>query len=917
MHEFWQVRLNNTVKYNPHLWSDAELYAIFVARTRELEILLNALRRTKFIDLAQHILITGYRGMGKSTLLRRLDLAIRSDADLKKKWLPLLFPAGHYKVNSLADFWLGAIDLLQTVIEKQYSVRNIDLDEAVEKLHLLDGEELENYAVKILKNWSDTQQYQIVLLVDGTDQLLENMAGGKMKNSGAKVKNIASDSSLWRLRKALSECTNLFWIGSSYLALESDYSYADAFHDFFDLMELEPLGVVEMRKALVDLAATLGNFQGQENEQRLDDKMEQCLRSQPERLELLHSISNGNLRSMIILYDLFLTNHANDFRADLKVLVDAMTPVYQARIEQLSIQTQKVLAHLMESWAPISSGELSEKSRLPRTTISANLSRLEREGLIRKISRPGSKPDSKHGAYQVSDRLFNIWYLLAIHTPQSLRAEIRWLMEFMRLWYSEPMIRQLASEGKGSFMKRVATTKSFHPKPTLMPVPEDSSDDSLENARLHLVIANTNIGLRKYSESIAAYEEALRIDKNSLVAFNNLAYVYIKHLHSYDKAEEIYNRAIKINPSIVMLWNDLGRLLQDNLQRYEDAEIAYLKALDIDAGSAITWINLGDLLQNHLQRHEEAEVNYLKAIDIEPESAIAWSNLGDLRQNHLQHYEEAETAYRKAIEVYPRSAITWNNLGSLLENHFQRYKEAEVAYRKAIEFDPSAAISWHNLSYLLSEHYKRYKDAEEAYRKALELDPSIADSSSNFDEHECSEAYQQAEKEQIEETDSDIRHFLSLANKAHASILGKQPIEARKCYRELIDLVDKKDLTDEFACLLLQAHLYLGNSDSALLALEFLAKRVAISGEALTLYKLSKQVIECQLLGKGFKLVELLQQSQYEHFLKPIRLALLAVNGDRAEMQRAPEEVQKMAEAVEEELEKQIAAREQDIGHTA
>ena len=897
MLEFSQSRINATLKYNPHIWGDDELHAMFVARRRELEQLLNALKNTEFTELAQHLLITGYRGMGKSTLLRRLDLAIRSDADLSEKWLPLLFPAGHYKVNSLADFWSGTLDLLQVALEKKSWVLDAKLDKAIENLQYLEGEEFENLAVQILEDWSAMNNCQIVLLVDGTDQLLENVVGGKQKNTADKSKNVGNnsksiednsktkgnDSPLWRLRSVLSKCTNLFWIGSSYIALESDYSYADAFHDFFNPLELEPLDIGEMRNALVDLAGTLGDCQEQNKEQSLRIRMEQCLRSQPERLKLLHSISNGNLRSMVIICDLLLANHVNDFRSDLKVLVDTMTPIYQGRIEQLSTQAQKVLAHLMESWAPISSGELSDKAKLPRTTVSANLSRLEREGLIQKINRP----DSKRSAYQVNDRLFNMWYLLTIHTPRALLDDISWLMEFMRLWYSESRLEYLGSQGNSSLMGLIFATKNLYPELEVMSLSKPEADKLGIEVAKRLSIGNSYYELGDYSDAISSYEKALDIEAKLPEAWNNLANVYIVHLHDYNKAEEAYNKAIAIDQNLSTLWNSLGRFLQDSLQRYEESEALYLRALDID-----------------------------------PNLAIAWSNLGDLFQSYLQRYDEAETAYRKAIDADPRSAVAWNNLGNLLQNHFQRYKESEVAYRKAIEFNPNLAAPWSNLGYLLSKHYKRYKDAEEAYLKALELDPSIAEPPTTLgvSEQDDSELYQRAEKHQVEEADSDIKYIFSLSAKARALILDNKVTAARKHYRELIDLVAKKDMTDEFACLLLQANLYLGNSDSALQALEFLAEKIAANGEALTLYNLSVQVGECQLLGKGEELAKLLKQSQYGNFLKPIRLALLAINGDDAERQKAPEEVQKMAEAVEEELVKQIAAinvRESDVGHTA
>ena len=86
------VALNATVKYNPHLWGPDELRSIFVVRTRELQGLLDRLRATPDARVPQHVLVTGSRGMGKTTLLRRLALAVEDDAELSKRWVPVTFP---------------------------------------------------------------------------------------------------------------------------------------------------------------------------------------------------------------------------------------------------------------------------------------------------------------------------------------------------------------------------------------------------------------------------------------------------------------------------------------------------------------------------------------------------------------------------------------------------------------------------------------------------------------------------------------------------------------------------------------------------------------------------------------------------------------------------------------------------------
>ena len=52
-------------KYNPHLWNAEELRAIFVARRRELEDILQALKRSPANQVPQHRLLIGPRGMAR------------------------------------------------------------------------------------------------------------------------------------------------------------------------------------------------------------------------------------------------------------------------------------------------------------------------------------------------------------------------------------------------------------------------------------------------------------------------------------------------------------------------------------------------------------------------------------------------------------------------------------------------------------------------------------------------------------------------------------------------------------------------------------------------------------------------------------------------------------------------------------
>ena len=83
-----------------------------------LQRLLQRLVEIRPGGLAQHHLILGQRGMGKTSLLRRLALAIRDDPALSAVLLPLCFREEQYNVHNLRIFWGNCLDALADWFEK-------------------------------------------------------------------------------------------------------------------------------------------------------------------------------------------------------------------------------------------------------------------------------------------------------------------------------------------------------------------------------------------------------------------------------------------------------------------------------------------------------------------------------------------------------------------------------------------------------------------------------------------------------------------------------------------------------------------------------------------------------------------------------------------------------------------------------
>lgn len=434
-------------KYNPHLWTADELRAIFVARQRELAQILDSLRGTQPGSAPQHLLITGQRGMGKTTLLQRVALAVEDDPQLSKIWLPLRFPEEQYTVSTPAELWTNVLGALADALEHQ-KLSTAEIDIQLTQLTQSPLEQREPAALELLAQWCQNHQRRLLLLVDSTDLLFANLASVESnrvsQSTSHKTRYKINDkdagaTALWRVRKTLLHAPHLFWLGGSYQPLEAHCLYSDAFLDFFQLIALRPFTVLEMQATIQALAHTFGvgrDLKGAAAEA----KVTRVLTERPERLHAMRQLSGGNPRITIMLYELFASGGQDSLRADLERLLDMMTPLYKARLEALADQARKVLAHLMEQWAPVTAKVLAQAASLPVGTISAQLTRLEQEGLVEKVSLGGTK----RLGYQASERFFNIWYLMR-NAPRSMRLRLGWLVEFMRLWYHPDELQSLAS----------------------------------------------------------------------------------------------------------------------------------------------------------------------------------------------------------------------------------------------------------------------------------------------------------------------------------------------------------------------------------------------------------------------------------------------------------------------------------------
>jgi hypothetical protein len=102
-----QISLYNTGRMSPE-----QVIVAFAARRQQLDRILTDMAAEKPKGRAQHHLVVGQRGMGKTMLLARIAAELRTDPKLSARFIPLVFVEEQYAVDRLSKFWLNCLDSL-------------------------------------------------------------------------------------------------------------------------------------------------------------------------------------------------------------------------------------------------------------------------------------------------------------------------------------------------------------------------------------------------------------------------------------------------------------------------------------------------------------------------------------------------------------------------------------------------------------------------------------------------------------------------------------------------------------------------------------------------------------------------------------------------------------------------------------
>lgn len=380
--------------FNPAFLSAEDLIRGFVVRQSELAAIVRVVEVNTGPSL-QHLLVLGGRGLGKSTLVRRVVAEIQRRPDLDARWYPVVFPEEAYEVRDIGEFWLEA---LLRLADQTGDRRWVELHGRLRSER--DPARLERAARGALEAHAQELGRRILLVVENLDMLMGQI----------------SEQDAWALRKVLQDAPTFMLLATAVRKFEALTDHRAPFYEGLRRMELQPLTVSEIE----DVWASVAGY----------------LPPRP-RTQALRVLTGGNPRMVILLARFVDGQSLHGLLDELSGLIDLHTDYFKGSIEALDGQNQRVFLALANLWHPATAGVVAEESRLDSNTTSTVLARLEKQGRVEVVGKKG-----KNKLYQLTERLYNIYYLM--RRRGGVDARIKAIIEFMTLLYEPAEMGSLA-----------------------------------------------------------------------------------------------------------------------------------------------------------------------------------------------------------------------------------------------------------------------------------------------------------------------------------------------------------------------------------------------------------------------------------------------------------------------------------------
>ncbi len=512
----WQTKPIANI-YNPLNQTEKELMRNFVVREREFNAIFNDIKSSEMSRPEPHFIIQGQRGQGKTTLLLKLYYEIKRDKKLNQFVVPVIFNEEQYHISSLFGLWSHAAEKLEEENEAFTGLYN-----TVESLY--DSADSEIEAFKALEEALIKEKRKSILLIDNIGHLFDKFTRKEQQ----------------RLREVLITSPGIRIIGASARMMEYTYDYSNPFYELFRMINLEGL----TKEETVTLLLKLGEHYKQESIKKIVDE-------EPGRIEALRRLTGGVPRTIVLLFEIFVDHEAGNAFQDLEFVLDQVTPLYKHRMDDLSAQQQKIVDAIALNWDAMATKEIATKTRMESKAVSSHLKLLENNRIIHKI-----KTDTKNHLYQVTERFFNIWYLMRCGRRSGINR-VQWLVHFLESWCSESELMERAQKHMMALEKG-----TLYPKHAFY-LTEALARTKLSDQLQHDLITHTRKFLKGKDKTLIKELSKSDIEKteDALKLLENLDFERALQI-----IESIQNKDIQVSYIIGMLtaYSDFESFIKEN-----------------------------------------------------------------------------------------------------------------------------------------------------------------------------------------------------------------------------------------------------------------------------------------------------------------------------------------------------------------